>query len=84
MSDKEEEQEQEQDNNKPSGFQLTKQRSQSTEEQQQQVITNASVDVNARTSNLTGEDPSIYFSSPNIADGFKPSQKLVNSDGEEI
>jgi hypothetical protein len=64
----------------PSGKQL---RPQSTEERQlEEAITNANVDLNARTSTLTGEDPKLVKANP--ADGFRKSQVLVNDKGEEI
>jgi hypothetical protein len=82
MSDREQEQ---------SGFRLTtKEKRQSEEEEQPQqkqelqVITNAGVDANARRSSLTGEDPTVSFNRPNIADGFRKTQVLVNDKGEEI
>jgi hypothetical protein len=73
----------EDDNNaKPSGSkELRKQEKKSTEELQ--IITNASVDVDTRTSTSTGgENPNLEKLNP--ADHFKPSQRLVTQDGQEI
>jgi hypothetical protein len=70
----------EDDNSESSGYRL-KQRPR-TEEEDVGTITNANLDVN---NTMQKNIPtSTDFDKPNIADGFKRSQVLVNADGSEI
>ena len=79
------------DDKTPSGKQLRQNQNnnntksqQSNTEEGKTIITNSNAVVESMQKNTPTQLPPEEYNKGNIADNFKPSQRMVNSDGTEI